>query len=98
MAGGAGWTVVCWSPDDDMNRIRVVLTGGPGGGKSTLIEDLASDPFFAGRFVALPEAIALDGWLAEAWAGHPDYRRVDNAGRDWAAKSVAARRILAQFV
>jgi hypothetical protein len=56
MAGGAGWTDGCWSPDDDVNRIRVVPTCGPGGGTSTLIEDLASDPLFAGRFVALPEA------------------------------------------
>ncbi len=35
----------------------VVLTGGPGGGKSALIEDLRQDPTWAGRFVALPEAV-----------------------------------------
>jgi hypothetical protein len=35
----------------------IVLTGGPGGGKTTLIEDLSRDPAWAGRFAALPEAI-----------------------------------------
>jgi hypothetical protein len=38
-------------------RPVIVLTGGPGGGKSTLIEDLRQDPTWAGRFVALPEAV-----------------------------------------
>jgi tRNA (Thr-GGU) A37 N-methylase len=38
-------------------RTVIVLTGGPGGGKSTLIEDLSRDPDWAGRFVALPEAV-----------------------------------------
>lgn len=38
-------------------RPVVVLTGGPGGGKTTLIEELARDPPWAGRFAALPEAI-----------------------------------------
>jgi hypothetical protein len=38
-------------------RKRIVLTGGPGGGKTTLIEQLARDPAWAGRFAALPEAI-----------------------------------------
>lgn len=37
----------------------VVLTGGPGGGKTTLIDELAHDPLWTGRFVALPEAIFL---------------------------------------
>ena len=37
--------------------IYLVLTGGPGGGKSTLIEDLRQDPTWANRFVALPEAV-----------------------------------------
>jgi len=37
----------------------IVLTGGPGGGKTALIEELARDPAWAGRFVALPEAIWL---------------------------------------
>jgi hypothetical protein len=35
----------------------VVLTGGPGGGKSALIEDLRWDPRWAKSFVALPEAV-----------------------------------------
>jgi predicted ATPase len=43
------------------------------------------------------EAIALDRWLAEAWGGHPHYHRTDNAGRDWAAKSKAARAALAEL-
>lgn len=37
----------------------IALTGGPGGGKTTLIHDLAHDPQWAGRFAALPEAISL---------------------------------------
>jgi hypothetical protein len=39
----------------------IVLTGGPGGGKTTLINELAADPAWAGRFLALPEAIAVAG-------------------------------------
>lgn len=35
----------------------VVLTGGPGGGKTTLIDELACDSAWAGRYAALPEAI-----------------------------------------
>jgi hypothetical protein len=35
----------------------IVLTGGPGGGKTTLIEQLSHDPAWVGRFAALPEAI-----------------------------------------
>ena len=188
-------------------RAVIVLTGGPGGGKSSLIEDLRGDPQWAGRFVALPEAaqyarfinlspseklfqravvhlqigleealkrtlgpadprpvichrgsldplafwlqrgwgqdeffaftglsrtehyrryagvihlvtaaegvpraytrwphahrpeepeeaVQLDRWLEEAWSGHPHYTRLDNVGRDWAAKSREARAIL----
>jgi hypothetical protein len=191
-------------------RPRIVLTGGPGGGKSALIEELRTDPAWAGRFLAWPEtvafvrisgispaerlfervvvnfamaledgldralepsdrrlilchrgsldalafwrargwaqdeffeftgmtrkahyeryagvlhlvtaadgaahayrrrpaahrpesaqeAIALDRWLVEAWGGHPRYRRIDNAGRDWPAKSHAARAALAEL-
>jgi hypothetical protein len=35
----------------------IVLTGGPGGGKTTLIEELTHDPAWSGHFAALPEAI-----------------------------------------
>jgi hypothetical protein len=35
----------------------IVLTGGPGGGKSALLADLVQDPKWAGRFVAIPEAV-----------------------------------------
>jgi tRNA (Thr-GGU) A37 N-methylase len=46
-----------WIPAAITNRPVVALTGGPGGGKSSLIEDLAADPAWSGRFVALPEAV-----------------------------------------
>lgn len=38
-------------------RTVIALTGGPGGGKSSLIEDLLLDPEWAERFVVLPEAV-----------------------------------------
>jgi len=38
-------------------RAVIVLTGGPGGGKSALIEELRRDPGWAGRFVGLPEVV-----------------------------------------
>ena len=43
------------------------------------------------------EATALDRWLEEAWGDHPHYRRIDNSGRDWAAKSQTARAALAEL-
>lgn len=39
----------------------IALTGGPCGGKTTLIEELAQDPAWRGRFLALPEAIFVAG-------------------------------------
>ncbi len=42
-------------------RMVVALTGGPGGGKSTLVQYMQADPRWAGRFVALPEAV-LYAW------------------------------------
>jgi hypothetical protein len=43
-----------------MNRpVFIVLTGGPGGGKSTLLEELQQDSAWAGQFAILPEAIFM---------------------------------------
>ncbi len=39
----------------------VALTGGPGGGKTTLIEEILGDPAWRGRVLALPEAIMVVG-------------------------------------
>jgi len=44
-------------------RAVIALTGGPGGGKSSLIEDLRQDPDWAGCFVALPEAVQYARFL-----------------------------------
>lgn len=44
------------------------------------------------------EAIQIDCWLRHAWRDHPKYFRLDNAGRDWAAKSIAAKRIIAHLM
>ena len=41
--------------------VFVALTGGPGGGKSTLVEELRCDPAWSGRVVFLPEAISVAG-------------------------------------
>jgi predicted ATPase len=38
-------------------RLVVVLTGGPGGGKSTLMEELKQDPSWEGRLLILPQAV-----------------------------------------
>ncbi len=47
---------------DEENQIQtIVLTGGPGGGKSTFIRELRQNPEWAGRFVALPETVAIAG-------------------------------------
>lgn len=40
------------------------------------------------------EAIRLDHLLRQVWGAHPRYVLLDNAGRDWAAKSAAARQAL----
>ena len=40
------------------------------------------------------EAVRLDHLLRRVWGGHPRYALIDNAGRDWAAKSQAAREVL----
>jgi len=47
---------------DEENEIQtIVLTGGPGGGKSTFIRELRYNPEWAGRFVALTEMVAIAG-------------------------------------
>jgi len=44
----------------------------------------------------LQEAVHLDHLLRRVWGGHPRYVLIDNAGRDWHAKSAAARQALEQ--
>ena len=39
----------------------IALTGGPGGGKSTLIKELLEDQDWAKKIIALPEAISIVG-------------------------------------
>lgn len=41
----------------------ICLTGGPGGGKTSLIEELIQLPITETKFMALPEAISLTGQL-----------------------------------
>ena len=45
------------------SRPFIVFTGGPGGGKSSLIEELRADPAWNGRFVALPETVEVARFL-----------------------------------
>jgi hypothetical protein len=40
-------------------RLVVVFTGGPGGGKSTLMDELKRDPGWEGRLLILPEAVLV---------------------------------------
>lgn len=42
----------------------------------------------------IEDAVRLDRLLHHAWRDHPAYHRLDNKGRDWAAKSREARAIL----
>jgi predicted ATPase len=48
-------------------RTLIVLTGGPGGGKTTFIEELARDLVWRERFAALPEAISLMRGIGISW-------------------------------
>jgi hypothetical protein len=43
----------------------------------------------------IEDAIRLDRLLHQVWRDHPRYYRLDNVGRDWAAKSREAQEILA---
>jgi hypothetical protein len=44
------------------------------------------------------DAIRLDRWLQQVWAGHPGYVRIDNDGKDWAEKSGEARKVLEHWL
>lgn len=46
---------------------------------------------------SIAQAVHLDRLLQKVWRGHPRYVRIDNAGQDWAGKSQAARRVLAEI-
>jgi hypothetical protein len=52
----------------------------------------------AHRPETIEQAVCLDRLLEQAWGGHPNYHRLDNEGRDWAAKSAVAREILAELL
>lgn len=45
----------------------------------------------------IENAIRIDQLLHQVWRDHPAYYRLDNQNRDWAAKSQAARVILAEL-
>lgn len=54
------WAMCASHGAQAMNRRSViVLTGGPGGGKSTLLDELQRRPNSIGRFIALPEVIFM---------------------------------------
>ncbi len=42
------------------------------------------------------EAVHLDRLLRRVWGGHPRYVLIDNAERDWSAKSATAQQALEQ--
>lgn len=44
-------------------RQFIVLTGGPGGGKTTIVSELSQDASWRGRFLAMPEAIYAVGQM-----------------------------------
>ena len=52
----------------------------------------------AGRKESLRQATEIDRLCGQAWAGHPRYVLVENAGRDWAAKLQAAHDVLRQWM
>jgi hypothetical protein len=55
--------------------VFVVLTGGPCGGKTTLINELLADPEWSGRIAALPEAISFMRGLGVS-PGEPLFQRL----------------------
>ena len=52
----------------------------------------------AHRPESVDEAKRLDRLHQQTWSGHPQYFRIDNEGRDWTAKSRAAREILSNLI
>jgi hypothetical protein len=46
----------------------------------------------------LEQAARIDSLCAQVWAGHPRYVLIDNAGRDWQAKSRAAHEVLSDWL
>jgi hypothetical protein len=46
----------------------------------------------------LEQAARIDSLCAQVWSGHPRYVLIENAGRDWQAKSRAAHEVLRQWL
>ncbi len=68
---------------------RIVLTGGPGAGKTAVLEMVRH--VVCAHVVLVPEAAAIDARIFDAWQGHPR-RFIVDATPDFVAK---ARRSLA---
>lgn len=51
-----------------------------------------------GRNEDLREAAEIDALCNQAWSSHPRYELIENAGRDWPAKSRAARDVLRRWL
>lgn len=50
------------------------------------------------RLETTKDAVRIDRLLHQAWSTHPAYYRIDNQGKDWAAKSQVARSILSDLL
>lgn len=46
-----------WITNPSPNRKIIAITGGPCGGKTTLIDELCTDPFYKAGLIPLPEAV-----------------------------------------